>query len=189
LKESVDETCVVQIPTSLPAEMPSSWWEALLFGKPNYVVRFEDSRLALALIEARLAEGHDSGQPIKRDPGAIVSVGDELPTTVGALHEQIYQLYDSRGWFAFQQLYHEAAGLHPRPKMADASNAVTGGDAAPLNCDAIEPGLAQAVMQAPTRVMRWMLAPPREPPPWRYRETGAEREAREQRESDGAWCG
>jgi hypothetical protein len=44
-------------------------------------------------------------------------------------------------------------------------------------------------MQAPTRVQRWMLAPPRDPPPGRYWETGAEREFREQCESNGAWCG
>jgi hypothetical protein len=39
--------------------------------------------------------------------------------------------------------------------------------AAPLNCDAIEPGLASAIMQAPSQVQRWMLAPPRDPPRWR----------------------
>src|SRR5262245_46415415 len=62
--------------------------------------------------------------------------------------------------------------------------------AAPVNLhDAIGLGLAEAIMQAPTRVQRWLLAPPRDPPPWRYRETAAEREAREQCESDGAWCG
>src|SRR5262249_39600464 len=31
-----------------------------------------------------------------------------------------------------------------------------GATAAPLNCDAIELGLAQAIMQAPTRVHRWI---------------------------------
>ena len=89
----------------------------------------------------------------------------------------------------FQQLYHEAAGLHPRPKTAGSLDAVTGSDAAPLNCDPIEPGLVHAIMQSSSRVQHWLLAPPRDPPPWRYRETGAEREAREQCESDGAWCG
>jgi len=63
-------------------------------------------------------------------------------------------------------------------------------DAKPVvNCYPIELGFAEVVMQAPTRVQRWMLAPPRDPPPWRYRETGAEREFRERCESDGAWCG
>jgi hypothetical protein len=39
------------------SEMPSSWWTPLLFGKPGDAVSEEDARLALALIEARLAEG------------------------------------------------------------------------------------------------------------------------------------
>ena len=107
-----------------------------------------------------------------------MSVGGELPGTVGALHERIYELYEARGWFVFQQLYHEAAGLHPRPKTAGSLDAVTGSDAAPLNCDPIEPGLVHAIMQSSSRVQRWLLAPPRDPPPWRYRETGAERQLR-----------
>jgi len=112
-----------------------------------------------------------------------VSDGDGQPATVGALHERIYELYDSRGWFAFQQLYHEAAGLHPRLKTVGLTDpAVTNKDAAPLNCDAIEPGLVQAIMQAPTRVQRWMLAPPRDPPRWR---TSSPPDGMD----DGAWCG
>ena len=51
-----------------------------------------------------------------------------------------------------------------------------------LNCDAIEPGLAEAVMQAPTWVQQWMLASPREPPRWR---TSRPPEGMD----DGAWCG
>jgi hypothetical protein len=71
------------------------------------------------------------------------------------------------GWFVFQQLDHEAAGLHPlRKKMADV-DAVTVTDAKPLNCDAIEPGLVEAISQMPAKLQRWMLAPPREPPRWR----------------------
>jgi hypothetical protein len=68
-------------------------------------------------------------------------------------------------------------------------DAVTSGDAMPVNCDVIDPGLAEAIMQAPTRVQRWMLAPPRDPPPWRRQESEDEREFREQSEIDGAWCG
>jgi hypothetical protein len=83
---------------------------------------------------------------------------------VGVLHERIYQLYDSEGWFVFQQLYHEAAGLHP----ADTSNAVSDAmPAAPLDCSALEPGLVEAISQAPARVARWMLYEPPEPPRWR----------------------
>jgi len=127
------------------------------FGNPGDLVSSEDARLALLLVEARLGECQDSGHSIKRSLEANVSVGNELPGTVGALHELIYELYAQRGWFVFQQLYQEAAGLHPRPKAMYTTDAVTAGDAtrtAPLNCDAIEPGLAEAIMQAPTRVQR-----------------------------------
>jgi len=58
----------------------------------------------------------------------VVSAGDEQTGTVGALHERIYELCDSRGWFVFRQLYHEPAGLHPRHKPANTSNAVSATD-------------------------------------------------------------
>ena len=41
----------------------------------------------------------------------------------------------------------------------------------------------------PPRVAAFMLYEPRDPPPWRRQETGAEREFREQREEDGVWTG
>jgi hypothetical protein len=67
--------------------------------------------------------------------------------------------FGSRGWFIFQALYHESAGLHPRRRLAGSVNAVTTGDAtpaAPVDCFAIEPRLAEAVMQAPSRAGRWL---------------------------------
>jgi hypothetical protein len=183
LKEPVDKIYVLPPPSPLPSEMPSSWWTPLHFGKPGDAVSPQDARLALALIEARLAEGHDSGHSIKRSLEANVSVGNDLPTTVGALHDRIYELYDSHGWFAFQQLYHEAVGLHPkRRKTVEATNVIPKGDAAPLNCDAIESGLAAAVLQMPRRVQRFLLAPPRYPPPWRSAGPPAGAD-------DGSWCG
>jgi hypothetical protein len=112
-----------------------------------------------------------------------VSVGNELPPTVGTLHERIYELYAQRGWFVFQQLYHEAVGRKPkRHKTVEATNVTPKGDAAPVNCDTIEPGLAEAIMQAPTRVQRWMLAPAYEPPWWRS-------SLPPDRMDDGSWCG
>jgi hypothetical protein len=53
------------------------------------------------------------------------------------------------------------------------------------------PGLLDPVVlrTMPPQVAAFMLYEPRDPPPWRYRETGAEREFRERCESDGAWCG
>ena len=53
---ALDPHTVVQIPTSLPCEMPSSFWTSLLFGKPDDAVSSENARLALALIEVRLGE-------------------------------------------------------------------------------------------------------------------------------------
>ena len=47
----------------LPSEMPSSWWTPLLFGEAGDAISPEDAHLCLALIEARLAEGRDSGRP------------------------------------------------------------------------------------------------------------------------------
>jgi hypothetical protein len=175
------------LPSPLPSEMPSSFWTPLLFGKPGDAVSPQNARLALMLIEARLGECQDSGQFIKRDPWATVSVGDELTATVGALHDRIEQLYGSRGWRVFQALYHEAAGLRPRRKTSSSVDAVTTGDAvpaAPVDCSsAIEPGLAEAVMQAPTRVQRWMLAPPPpDAPRWRTSSPPSGMD-------DGAWCG
>jgi hypothetical protein len=52
--------------------------------------------------------------------------------------------------------------------------------------DLLDPAVLRTM---PPKVAAFMLHTPREPPPWRYRETGAEREFREQCESDGAWCG
>jgi hypothetical protein len=120
-----------------------------------------------------------------------VSVENDLPPTIGALHDRIEQLYGPRGWRIFQQLFHEAAGLRVSDgtkskeevlKDAGNLNAVTAGDAKPLNCDAIEPGLVQAILQAPTRVQRWLLAPPRDSPRWR---TSLPPDGMD----DGNWCG
>ena len=58
----------------------------------------------------------------------------------------------------------------------------TNNDTKPLNCDTIEPGLAEAIVQAHARMQRWMLAPPRDPPRWR---TSAPPEGMD----DGSWTG
>jgi hypothetical protein len=189
--QPVAQSYALPSPAPLSSEMPASWWTPLLFGKPDDVVGSEDSWLAMVLIEARLAEGKDSGPLVKRDPGANAEAVENLPATVGALHERIYERFGERGWFAFQRLYHEAARLKPRRKIRaanDISN-MTPTIAPPLGSDAIEPGLASAIMQAPTRVMRWMLAPPREPPPWRRQEAVGQRAHREMIEDCGAWVG
>jgi hypothetical protein len=61
--------------------MPAAWWGALLFGKPDDVVGLEDSRLALALIEARLGEYQDSGHLVKTRPAPNSEAESCLPET------------------------------------------------------------------------------------------------------------
>jgi hypothetical protein len=145
--------------------MPASWWEPLLFGKPGDAVNPQDVHLALALVEARLGEYRDSGRSIKRDPGATVSVGGDLPTTVGALHDRIEQLYGSRGWRVLQALFHEAAGLHPkRHKTVEATNVIPKSDAVPGSPDLLSPEVLRSL---PLQVARFFLHEPRTPPRWR----------------------
>ena len=87
--------------------------------------------------------------------------------------------YGERGLSCAYQL----AGREQPHKTAGVTDpVVTNKDAAPLNCDAIDPGLAKAIMQAPLRVQRWMLAPAYEPPRWR---TSLPPDGMD----DGAWCG
>jgi hypothetical protein len=66
------------------------------------------------------------------------------------------------------------------------TSTVTGSDAAPLNCDPIEPGLFQAISQAPRALQRWFLA---SPPPWRRQQTLSEQAHREMLEDCGSWVG
>ena len=118
-----------------------------------------------------------------------MSVANELPSTVGALHDRIYERYDSPGWFAFQQLYHEAAGLQPRRKTPGSEDAATKGDAMPAAPD--KPDLRDPVVlrTMPPRVAAFVLYEPREPPPWRRQETLAQRAHREMIEDCGSWVG
>jgi hypothetical protein len=96
LEQPVGEIYALPTPV-VRAEMPSSFWTPLLFGKPGNSVSPEDARLALIQIESRLREYQNSAEPVKRSPEPNVSVGDELPATVGALHDRIYELYEGRG--------------------------------------------------------------------------------------------
>jgi hypothetical protein len=118
--------------------------------------------------------------------GVFLGLPCVYDVSVGAVRRLLVRAYGERGLATAFEL---AGREQPQKTAGVVDPVVTYTEATPLNCDAIEPGLAQAIMQAPSRVQRWMLAPPREPPPWRYRETGAEREAREQCERDGAWYG
>src|SRR5262245_19235156 len=76
-------------------------------------------------------------------------------------------------------------GLHPELPLPP-----VGAPAAAASAHAMPDLLDPVVLRTmPPRVAAFMLYEPRDPPPCRYRETAAEREFREQRESDGAWCG
>jgi hypothetical protein len=100
---------------------------------------------------------------------------------VGAVRRLLVLAYGKRGLATAFEL----AGREQPPKPANRVDGVTGGDAmpaAPVDCSAIEPGLAEAIMQAPTRVQRWMLAPSYDPPRWRTSLPSDEMD-------DGAWCG
>jgi hypothetical protein len=163
-----------------PSEMPANWWEALLFGKPGDAVSPQNARLALMLVEARLGEHQDSGESIKRDPGANVEAVSSFPTTVGELHDRIYELYDSRGWRVFQQLYHEAAGLQPkRHKMIAATNVIPNSDAATGPPDLLS---SEVLRSLPLQVARFFLHEPRDLPRW---QTSAPPEGMD----DGVWTG
>jgi hypothetical protein len=154
---------------------PSPDWSHLLCGRPHESASTLSARMALLAVGCRLS--------IHPSLDALCEAA--RCHTAGMVRRLLVQIYGERGLAIAYQL----AGREQPLKTAAKTNVLPKGDAAPLSCDAIEPGLASAIMQAPTRVQRWMLAPPYDPPRWRYRETGAEREAREQCESDGAWCG
>jgi hypothetical protein len=78
----------------------------------------------------------------------------------------------------------QTSGRHPDTAEQSGAAAQTAGTSPPP--DLLDP---VALRTMPPRVAAFMLREPREPAPWRYRETGAEREWREQCENDGAWCG
>jgi hypothetical protein len=70
------------------------------------------------------------------------------------------------------------------PQSPPRATAATAGTPSPP--DLLDPVVLRTMSP---RVAAFMLYEPRDPPPWRYRETGAEREFREQREEDGVWTG
>jgi len=63
-----------------------------------------------------------------------------------AVRRLLVRAYGERGLSCAYQL----AGREQPRKPASRVDAVTSGDAMPVNCDAIEPGLAEAIMQAPS---------------------------------------
>jgi hypothetical protein len=85
---------------------------------------------------------------------------------MGAVRRLLVLAYGERGLALAYQL----AGREQPHKPADRANAVSANgarSAAPVDCSAIEPGLVEAISQMPTKLQRWMLASPYDPPRWR----------------------
>jgi hypothetical protein len=165
------DDCVVQIPTSLPAlPPPSPDWSHLLCGRPHEPASVLFACTALLAVGCRLGI----------NPSSNALCEASRCHSVGAVRQLLELIYGEHGLTIAYQL----AGREQPPKTVSRVDRVTYGDAtaAPLNCDAIEPGLAEAIMQAPSRVQRWMLAPPRESPRWRTSLPSEEVD-------NGSWCG
>ena len=127
-----------------------------------------------------------------------------FPETVGALHEQIEELFGSPGWTAFTALWQKACSIEPPPKR-ETREAIRrcASDAPaelaskpdqvlpPLPADApvLEEGLHRELEAMPVKVQAFFLHSPKEPAPWVYRESEVERSEREFLESQGGWTG
>jgi hypothetical protein len=128
--------------------------------------------------------GHSSGERFPtHGPDDDPDPDDSAPRLVVTLGEPVGEIHALP-----EPLEPECCPDTPQGSNAPGSppGATAAAPGTPAPPDLLDP-VVLATM--PPRVAAFMLREPREPPRWRYRETGAEREAREQRESDGAWCG
>jgi hypothetical protein len=149
-------------------------WSHLLGGRPHSPTSALAARMALLAVGCRLS--------ISSTPEALSEAAG--CHDVGSVRRLLLSVYGTRGL----SCTYELAGLEQPANVV--GNTVTGGNvqapipsAAPLNMhDAIEPGLAEAVLQMPRRVQRFLLAPSRYPPPWRSAGPPAGAD-------DGSWCG
>src|SRR5262245_36086807 len=133
------------------------------------------SQRLLAGLRARTSEEEDRNDPDDRiDPG---DSGPRLSVTLKqSPNGEIYALPAAQ--------VEQTSGRCPH--ITDQSRGPQSAAGAPAPPDLLDPSVLRTM---PPRVAAFMLYEPHEPPPWRYQETGAEREAREQLESGGAWCG
>jgi hypothetical protein len=139
------------------------------------------SQRVLAGLRARTSEEEDRGDDTFQDPddsGPRLSVtlkhspDGETCALPAAQAEQTSGRQPDSG---------EQSGAPQSPPGAAAQTA-----GVPAMPDLLDPVVLRTM---PPRVAAFMLYEPRELPPWRRQESEAEREAREQCESDGAWCG
>jgi hypothetical protein len=111
------------------------------------------------------------------------------------LHEAVLETFQPDGWHVFTRLFHEAAGLKPKPGGALILALDADGQAdAPLppwppTPYEIEKGLHRALSEMPPQVAAFLLHVPRDPPAWRYQESEGERAERQALENLGAWTG
>ena len=153
---------------ALPALPPPPDWSHILGGRQQEAASGPLAHMALLAVGCRLS--------ISPTTDALCEAA--RCHSVGAVRSLLAHVYGERG---LANAY-ELAGREQPDKPANRVDGVTAGEAMPVNCDALEPGLAHAIMQAPSRVQRWMLAPPRDPPRWR---TSAPPEGMD----DGSWTG
>jgi hypothetical protein len=169
-KESVGEIYAFH---ALPPPSPN--WSHILGSRPTEPASTLDARMVLASVGCRL-----SLHPSRDALCAAARCHD-----VAAVRSLLARVYGQRGLATAYQL----AGREQPYSILKESCCTTSSptaliqtSAAPLSCDAIEPGLAEALSQMPLKLQRWMLAPPRDPPRWRT-------DRPPQGMDDGAWCG
>jgi hypothetical protein len=179
LSVRVAEQNVEKIYTLPALPPPSPDWSHLLCGRPHEAASATSARMALLAVGCRLG--------IHPSPDALCKA--TRCHSAGAVRSVLVRVFGERGLRCAYQL----AGREQPPKVSDRLQTNPKHfrtSAAPVDCSsAIESGLAQAAIQAPTRLQRWFLAPPRDPPPWRRQETLEERAHRVQLEDRGSWVG
>jgi hypothetical protein len=112
-------------------------------------------------------------------------------TTVGQLHEVIEAHFGQSGWETLVRIWHTQAGIEPPTRVhASITNRIPEGELSqPQNRACSLAREAEAIAGLPGAVRRFWLREPPVPPAWRRQESEAERQWREDREGDGAWCG
>ena len=126
-------------------------------------------------------------QPLgSEDPDDSIDPDDCGPRLSVTLKEPVGEIYALPTAQAEQTSGRDPPTLEQSTAPQSPPRATAAAAGTPAMPDLLDPVVLRTM---PPRVAAFMLYEPREPPPWRYRETGAEREWREQCESDGAWVG
>jgi hypothetical protein len=169
--------CALLLP---PPVKPETWWTALVLGSENDAVAPQDASLALAHVACRLGYA----RAVMGNPH--IGLG-----TVGQLQEMLEALYGEAGWKALVECWHAAAGItRPTRVHASITNKIPEGELPQPQIPACSLAReAEALRSLPGAVRRFWLYEPRDPPPWRQKESESERLQREALESLGGWTG